>query len=350
MIIITGTPGTGKTSVARELKKMGFKVVNFERRVRECNLIVGYDKKRNSKIVDEDRISECFKDLGRDEVVESHLSHFIDPKYVITSIVLITDPKVLIDRLKKRGWKKEKIEENVEAEIMQVCLNEAIERGHRPIIIDTTNGDFKRVARIIKFNHMLNILEKKYEIKIEIGNPFKTLIRCILSQRTKDETTDAESKKLFSKFKNAKELANAKVSDIDKTISKVGFHEMKARCIKEIAKITKGRIPRDRNLLIKLPCVGKKTADITLSYGFGLPVIAIDTHVSVISNRWGIKGDYDKMQKELHEIFPEDRRLIVNKLLVKFGKEICRKQRPKCNICPVKRWCKYYERNNPGDS
>lgn len=342
MIIITGTPGTGKTSVANELKKLNFKIINFEKRIKKCKLIVGYDKKRKSTIVNEDKLTNCFKYLKRDDVVESHLSHFINPKYVETPVVLKCNPKELRKRLKRKGWNKKKIEENVESEIMDICLNETIENGHDPIVIDTTNKKPREVAEIIKFNHIANILNQKYKVKIKVGNPFKTLVRCILSQRTKDETTEEASKKLFSKLKNYKQIKSASIKEIDKLISKVGFHKRKAGCIKKIAEITNGKIPRNRKVLLSFPCVGKKTADITLSYGFGIPIIAIDVHVNVISRRLGIKGNnYDELQKSLHKLFPENRRLLINKLFVEFGKDVCRTKKPKCKICMIRKWCKF---------
>ena len=349
MIIITGTPGTGKTSVAKELKRLNFKIVNFNKEIEKCNLIVGYDKKRKSKIVDENKLSDCYKKYDYNCVVESHLSHFIDPKYVETSVVLKCNPKELRKRLKKKGWSKEKIEENIESEIMDICLNETIEMKHKPIVIDTTNKKPKEVAEIIMYNHMVNLLNKKYKIKIKVGNPTKTLIRCILSQRTKDEITDEVSRRLFKH--SIKEISEMKVSQIENIIKKVGFYRQKAKCIKHISKFAlKNKIPKDRNELLKLPCVGKKTADITLSYGFGIPVIAIDVHVKTISERWGINGDYDEMQEKLHNIFPEDRRLIVNKLLVEFGKDTCQTRKPKCENCIIKNWCKYYGRRHPRDN
>ena len=348
MIIITGTPGTGKTSVAKELRKLNFKIVDFDNEIKKCNLIIGYDKKRKSKIVDEMGLSNCFKKYDKRFVVESHLSHFINPKYVETSVVLKCNPKELRGRLKKKGWNKRKIEENIESELMDICLNESIENGHKPIVIDTTNKKPSEIAKIIMYNHLINILNKKYKVKIKIGNPTKTLIRCILSQRTKDEITDEVSNKLLKH--SIKEISNMRINKIEDIIRKVGFYRQKAKCIKFISKFAlNNKIPKDRNKLMELPCVGKKTADITLSYGFGLPVIAIDVHVKTISERLGISGDYDEMQKKLHEIFPEDRRLIVNKLLVEFGKDTCQTKKPRCEKCMINSWCKYYERNHIRD-
>ncbi len=346
MIIITGTPGTGKTKVAKALKKFKFEIVDFKKEVEKCNAVVGFDKRRKSKIIDEEKLTDCFKKFSENYfVVESHLAHFIDPKYVETAVVLKCNPKELRKRLKRRGWSKEKIEENVEAEIMDIILEEAKEMGHNVLVIDTTNKKAEEVAEIIWFNHLMNILQKKLKVKIKVGDPFRTLIRCIISQRTKDETTDLVTERLFKKLKNQKGIAKASVEEIDKLIYPCGFHKVKAKWIKWIAENVK-EVPRDREELMKLPGVGEKTADITLSYGFGEPVIAIDVHVRVISERLGITGNYSKMQKKLHELVPPERRLLINKLLVEFGKQICRTNAPKCDICPIRRWCKYAGRNS----
>lgn len=122
--------------------------------------------------------------------------------------------------------------------------------------------------------------------------PFSILIGTILSARTKDEATTKAVKILFSKYKNSKQLANAKTKDIEKIIKSIGFFRVKSKRIIEVAKIIttkyKGKVPNNLEELIKLPGVGRKTANCVLVYAFEKPAIPVDIHVHRISNRLGL--------------------------------------------------------------
>ncbi len=205
-----------------------------------------------------------------------------------------------------------------------------------------------------KFIKVLKILKKEYRynlpLHIEYEEPFKVLIGCILSQRTKDEITNEAYTRLFSKFKNARDLAIANTNEIIKLIKPVGFYKQKAERIKKICNILlekyNGKVPNSREELMNLPGVGNKTADIVLSYGFGKPEIAIDTHVDCISKRLGIvKEDakYDEIKKALEFLTPMNMRKIVNIIFVLHGKNICQKRKPKCDICSIKKYCKWFK-------
>ncbi len=204
-----------------------------------------------------------------------------------------------------------------------------------------------------EFSEIIKILESRYtsEFPEHIReDPFKILIGAILSHRTKDEMTDKAYSALFRKYRSIKSLANAQVREIERLIKPVGFYRVKARRIKQVAKIISekygGVVPRDREELMKLPGVGDKTADIVLSFGYGLPEIAIDTHVETIAKRLGIADErdgYKEIKNKLEEITPLEKRSRLNSLLVPFGKEICRKPVPRCNICPISRFCKFYQ-------
>jgi len=103
-----------------------------------------------------------------------------------------------------------------------------------------------------------------------------------------------------------------------------------------------------RDEMMKLPGVGPKTADIVLCAGFGVPVIAVDTHVDAVSKRLGIadvRDDVETVREKLHKLVPDDRRLIVNHLFVQFGKEICTSPRPKCHMCPIVKLCPYPDKS-----
>ncbi|MCF8885200.1 MAG: endonuclease III [Aigarchaeota archaeon] len=209
------------------------------------------------------------------------------------------------------------------------------------------------MVTVEEFSEILRILESRYRLEIPSHiseDPFRILVGTILSQRTKDEITDSAYKRLFEKFPTIESLANASIREIEKLIKPVGFYRIKAKRIKQVARIIlekyDRRVPKDREELLKLPGVGDKTADIVLSVGYGLPEIAVDTHVETIAKRLGIAHERDKymdVKKKLEELTPIHKRNIVNHLLVAFGKEICKKPKPKCTICPIKNFCNHYK-------
>ncbi|MEM2924778.1 MAG: endonuclease III [Methanocellales archaeon] len=178
------------------------------------------------------------------------------------------------------------------------------------------------------------------------ADPFKVLIFTILSQRTRDENTIAAAGKLFSKFKSAKELASADIRDIEENIKKAGFYRVKAKRIKAVAEIIvekfNGKVPDSLEDLLKLPGVGRKTANCVLAYGFGKNALPVDTHVHRISNRLGLVNSktIDQTEAELKRIVPVNLWSQVNELFVKFGQTICRPVNPKCEICLLSDICK----------
>ena len=144
-ICITGTPGTGKTKIANELsKKIEWKLIELNKLAEEKNLYSGFDKKRNCKIVDIKKINKEMKNVKGNLILESHYSHKTDCDKVI---LLITSSKFLIERLKKRNWKKEKVQENLDAEIMEVVKSEVYERFPKKNIleIDTSKKSVKSI-------------------------------------------------------------------------------------------------------------------------------------------------------------------------------------------------------------
>jgi endonuclease-3 len=199
-----------------------------------------------------------------------------------------------------------------------------------------------------KIEKIIRILNRKYKIRPRREDPFKLLIACILSQRTRDETTEKATKRLFKIARRPEDFLRLSVKRIEKLIYPVGFYRQKARRIKELCKILlkryEGKVPRKREDLLSLPGVGFKTADVVLSYGYGEPVIAIDTHVAVISRRLGLakSEDPEKIREELHKLVPIKLRKVVNWLFVEFGKDVCKTAKPMCGSCPIKMYCKYY--------
>lgn len=192
-------------------------------------------------------------------------------------------------------------------------------------------------------------LRKNYKLRVfEGGDPYRVLIRTILSQRTRDENTDQASKQLFSKHKTMDEIAHADVEDLESLIKKAGFFHVKAQRIKDVSKILleayNGVVPEDIEELLTLPGVGRKTANCVLVYGFNIPAIPVDVHVHRISNRIGlVKTKYpEETEEKLLKIVPKNFWIELNDLMVQFGQSICRPLSPLHEQCPIKEFCDYY--------
>jgi len=186
----------------------------------------------------------------------------------------------------------------------------------------------------------------------ETGGPFSILIGTILSARTKDESTTKVVKVLFSKYKNAKELANAKLKDVEKIIKPIGFYHVKAKRIIDVAQIVDskygGEVPDNLEKLVDLPGVGRKTANCVLVYAFDKPAIPVDIHVHRISNRLGLVETKtpEETEFELMKKIPKKFWLEINDMFVMYGQNICKPISPMCNVCKIKKNCKYYKIKN----
>ena len=182
--------------------------------------------------------------------------------------------------------------------------------------------------------------------------PFSILIGTILSARTKDETTTKAVKALFLKYKNPKELANAKIKDVEKIIRSIGFFHVKSKRIIEVAKIIhtkyKDKVPEDLDTLVQLPGVGRKTANCVLVYAFEKPAIPVDIHVHRISNRLGLVDTKNPEETEQELMSKIDKKywIDINDTFVMYGQNICKPISPMCDVCKIKKNCKYYKTKN----
>ena len=186
----------------------------------------------------------------------------------------------------------------------------------------------------------------------ETGGPFSILIGTILSARTKDESTTKVVKILFSKYKNSKELSNAKLKDVEKIIKSIGFYHIKAKRIIEVSKIIHskygGIVPNELEKLVELPGVGRKTANCVLVYAFDKPAIPVDIHVHRISNRLGLVKTKtpEETEFELMKKIPKKFWLEINDTFVMYGQNICKPISPMCDVCKIKKDCNYYNTKN----
>lgn len=211
----------------------------------------------------------------------------------------------------------------------------------------------KNIDKIIK---LLKKEVKDFENPVvsKIGeiqrDPFKVLISCILSLRTQDKTTGPISLNLFEVADTPQKLAKMFLSKIQKIIKPVNYYITKSKRIKEIAKTLikkyNGKVPDTFEELMTLKGVGRKTANIVMTYGFFKNnYIPIDTHCHRIPNRLGWVNTKTPEQTEfaLMEILPKKYWQDFNDLFVLHGQNICRPIGPKCNICPISKYCKYYK-------
>jgi endonuclease-3 len=172
-------------------------------------------------------------------------------------------------------------------------------------------------------------------------DPFRVLISTMISLRTRDDVTFAASGRLFRRAGAPREMAALSEEEIAALIFPAGFYRTKAVHIREAARVIhetwKDRIPPDRDLLMTLPGVGRKTANLVLNLGFGIDAVCVDTHVHRIANRtgWVRTKTPEKTETALEEILPKRYWIAVNGLLVSYGKAVCTPLSPRCGSCPL---------------
>jgi endonuclease-3 len=182
--------------------------------------------------------------------------------------------------------------------------------------------------------------------------PFSILIGTILSARTKDETTTKAVKALFLKYKNPDDLAKAKIKDVEKIIIYIVFFHLLSKRIIEFSNIIhkkyKDKVPDDLDTLVQLPGVGRKTANCVLVYAFEKPAIPVDIHVHRISNRLGLveTKNPEDTEQELMKKIDEKYWIEINDTFVMYGQNICKPISPMCNVCKIKKSCKFYKTKN----
>lgn len=183
-------------------------------------------------------------------------------------------------------------------------------------------------------------------ISVQTGSVYKVLVATILSARTNDKTTAEASFRLFKRASNLDELSNLSVDEIEKLIFPVGFFKNKAKYLsdlpKEVNRLFNGTIPNSIEDLIKLPGVGRKTANLVLVQGFNIPAICVDVHVHRIMNRLGYIRTKNPTETEfrLRKKLDKKHWIEVNSFFVMLGQYICRPISPKCDLCPINKLCR----------
>lgn len=223
------------------------------------------------------------------------------------------------------------------AEGLSVCIQEAYKKMRK---------QYLRVLMMIE--RQASSLNIPYVTKVaqqRKPDPFRVLVSCILSLRTKDKVTEFASRNLFKLARTPEGLAKLNISKIEELIYPVGFYRNKAKALRNIARSLinnyQGCVPDKREELLSLGGVGPKTANLVLGLGFGVPAICVDTHVHRISNRlgWINTASPGDSEAALMRIIPRNKWIELNTVLVGFGQKICLPVSPLCSKCRVEKYC-----------
>ena len=174
---------------------------------------------------------------------------------------------------------------------------------------------------------------------------YQVLVACLLSLRTKDETTGPAARRLFALANTPEQMVALTLAQVKKAIYPVGFYKTKAQTVLDISQILidkyESRVPDEIDELLVFKGVGRKTANLVVTLGFQKPGICVDTHVHRISNRWGYVETKKPEETEmaLRAILPKRFWIGYNDLLVAFGQTLCHPTSPKCSLCPIERYC-----------
>ncbi|MBN2251707.1 MAG: endonuclease III [Candidatus Altiarchaeota archaeon] len=201
----------------------------------------------------------------------------------------------------------------------------------------------KRALKIIK------TLEKEYSdprMELDYTNPLQLLVATILSAQCTDKRVNIVTKELFKKYRKAEDYAKADPGTFEQEIRSTGFYKNKAKNIisaaKKIVEVYGSQVPDNMEDLLTLPGVARKTANIVLANGYGIPAgIAVDTHVKRISARLGLTREKDpvKIERDLMKFLPKEQWIKVNRMLVLHGRYVCTAKKPLCAKCVLNKTC-----------
>ncbi len=189
--------------------------------------------------------------------------------------------------------------------------------------------------------------------ELEYASTFQLLCAVILSAQTTDKAVNKVTPALFKAYPNAQSMAEGSIASIENFIKKIGLNHNKAKFLKKCAidlvELYQGEVPSNEKLLKKLPGVGQKTANVVLSVGFGIPAIAVDTHVERVSKRLGFvpkDATVSQVENKLKEALPRSLWSIAHHRLIFFGRYHCTARSPYCGSCPLKPLCQYDRKNS----
>ncbi len=184
--------------------------------------------------------------------------------------------------------------------------------------------------------------------ELTYNGPFQLLTAVILSAQCTDARVNQTTPALFRAYPDARALAAAPLESIERLIHPCGFYRMKAKALKEMAQSVltdfRGEIPQTLEELVRLRGVGRKTASVVLNQAFGLPAIAVDTHVKRVAHRlgWTESLNPEVVERDLMRLLPREKWAPINGLLILHGRRLCKARKPLCSECPVKESCRFF--------
>ena len=185
-------------------------------------------------------------------------------------------------------------------------------------------------------------------------NAYQLLVATILSPQCTDKMVNSITPKVFARYPAVKQLAAADPAELEGIIRPTGFFRSKTRSLLGMARAVverhRGRIPRSMDELVRLPGVGRKTANVILGNAFGVPGMVVDTHVGRIARRLGLtkNEDPEKVERDLMELVPQQHWTQLSHALIFHGRRICGARKPRCEVCPVSAECPYAKRSGGG--
>ena len=202
---------------------------------------------------------------------------------------------------------------------------------------------------IINFYEILKDTYPDATCSLDFKKPFQIVIAVMLSAQCTDERVNKTTPILFNRCKTIQDFADIDINELEEIIHPCGFYKNKAKniklCSKQVIENFNGVVPQNMNDLLTLAGIGRKSANVILLEAFGIANgIAVDTHAKRISNRIGLSSEKEpqKIEQDLLKIFPKEFLKDINHLFVWHGRKTCNSRKPKCNICTVKQYCKFY--------
>lgn len=205
--------------------------------------------------------------------------------------------------------------------------------------------DISAAVKILKREYKKFRAPYVTEVASDKKDPFKVLISCIISLRTKDATTREASDRLFARAQTPEEVLRLSGAEIERLIYPAGFYRKKAGTIKglskELVERFSSKVPDNIDGLLELKGVGRKTANLVVTMGYAKPGICVDTHVHRIANRWGYvrTKSPDQTELALRKKLPERFWIVINDLLVAYGQNVCKPVSPLCSRCALSKYC-----------